>query len=284
LALSRPSVFVASSSEGLDFARAVRSELEPDADLTLWNEGFFDLGKTFIETLESVVSRFDFAVLVLTADDWTQSRAVEKFSPRDNIIFELGLFMGRLGRERTFILHQADADLKIPSDLAGVTSAVYRWPRQDGSHRSAVGAACDSIRQSIRKLGFSEARVNTQVRAVQDEQARQRADIDGILKFLLESFVTEYELVHLKSLASNAPFHFQRSVSFESELRRLLSLGLIVRRPGKGIRSLFEAGDDVHIHLEITDRGRSYVDYLNQLASTSSTGVTTDTIGLRNQR
>ena len=113
--------------------------------------------------------------------------------------------------------------------------------------------------------GFSEARVTTQVRAVQDEQARQRADIDGILRFLLQSFATEYELTHLRNLESREPFLFNRSDAFEAELRRLLSLGLIARRPGRGIRTLFAADDDVHKHLEITERGRSYLAYSRQM-------------------
>jgi hypothetical protein len=121
------------------------------------------------------------------------------------------------------------------------------------------------MREMIRSLGFSEARVSTQVRAVQDEQARQRADIDGILRFLLQSFATEYELSHLKKLESSEPFLFRKSGPFEAELRRLLSLGLIARRPGRGIRSLFATRDDVHNHLVITERGRSYLEYSRQM-------------------
>jgi hypothetical protein len=266
--MARVAVFIGSSLEGLEFARAVRSLLAQDAEVTLWNEGFFPVGNTFIDSLVNALPRFDFAAVVLTADDLTKSRDLTTLSPRDNALFELGLFMGRLGRERTFVVRPRNDDLKIPSDLAGLTTAPYDWPRGDGNHQAAVGPACDSIREMIRSLGFSEARMTTQVRAVQDEQARQRADIDGILKFLLESFVTEYELKHLKHLASGAPFLFTRADPFEAELRRLLSLGLIRRRPGRGIRSLFEAGDDVRNHLEITERGTAYVAYLHQVART----------------
>jgi hypothetical protein len=177
--------------------------------------------------------------------------------------------MGHLGRERTFVVRPRGDSMKIPSDLAGLTTASYDWPRADGNHRAAVGPACDSIREMIRSLGFSESRVGAQVRAVQDEQARQRTDIDGILRFLLQSFATEYELTHLQKLASPEPFFFNRSDSFEKELRRLLSLGLIARRPGRGVRSLFNAGDDVHNHLEITERGRSYLAYSRQMQSTA---------------
>jgi hypothetical protein len=152
-ARTRLSVFVGSSSEGLEFARAVRASLDADAEVTLWDEGVFELGQTFVESLIRALSRFDFAVVVLTPDDLVHSRSTDVFGPRDNVIFELGLFMGRLGRDRTFILHQRDPGLRIPSDLSGVTTAQYNWPRADGSHRSAVAAACDRIRNQIRSLG-----------------------------------------------------------------------------------------------------------------------------------
>ena len=164
----KPALFIGSSSEGLDFARAIRSLLAPDAEVTLWNEGFFLVGNTFIESLVNGLSRFDFATVVLTPDDLVASRDLTSFSPRDNALFELGLFMGRLGRERTFVVRPHGDGVKIPSDLAGLTTAPYDWPRGDRNHKAAVGPACDSIREMIRSLGFSEARVSTQVRAVQD--------------------------------------------------------------------------------------------------------------------
>ena len=43
------------------------------------------------------LDRFDFAILVLTADDLVASRDVLSTAPRDNVLFELGLFMGGLG-------------------------------------------------------------------------------------------------------------------------------------------------------------------------------------------
>ena len=225
----------------------------------------FGLGSTFIDSLMNALPRFDFAVLVLTGDDLLTSREVTTLSARDNVLFELGLFMGRLGRERTFVIQPRGDQIKVPSDLAGLTTATYDWPRADKNHQAAVGPACDSIRDMIRRLGFLETRTSKQIRAVQDEQARQGADLQTILRFLLETFVSEYELVHLKKLGSGEPFPFKKSDTFEKELRRLLSLGLIGRRPNKGIRSLFAAGDDVRNHLEITDRGKGYLTHLSDL-------------------
>jgi len=170
--MSKPSLFVGSSTEGLPFARAIRTRLVHDAEVTLWYEGFFKPGSTFIETLVNSLPRFDFAVLVLTPDDWVRSRDDESLSPRDNVVFELGLFMGRLGRLRTFMVHQAEEQTKIPSDLAGVTTAQYWWPRDDMNHEAAVGAACDSIRGIVHDLGVSDEKASQRIQVVAGEQQR----------------------------------------------------------------------------------------------------------------
>src|SRR5262245_46662517 len=104
------------------------------------------------------------------------------------------------------------------------------------------------------------------LRQLEGKQAEQRQDLDMILKFLLDNFVSKYERIHLEKLANSSSFPFNRSDSFEAELRRLLGLGLIQRKPGKGIRSMFQANDDAHHHLEITERGRQYLTYTQQLA------------------
>lgn len=148
------------------------------SETTLWNDGVFSLGRTFIESLISAVSRFDFAALVLTPDDAMVVRHDETLGPRDNIVFELGLFMGRLGRERTFIVRPASGPLKIPSDLAGISVASFEWPRSDGSHRAALGPACDLMREVIRDLGFAPAKTDAQVRALQHEQDKQQIQVD----------------------------------------------------------------------------------------------------------
>ena len=268
--MSKPALFVGSSSEGLEFARAVRALLDEDAEATLWKEGLFDVGSTFIDSLIKALPRFDFAALILTGDDLLTSREITTLGPRDNVLFELGLFMARLGRERTFVVRARGDQIKIPSDLAGLTTATYDWPRADGNHQAAVGPACDNIRKMIHTLGFSETRTSIQIRAVQEEQVRQGADLQTILQFLLQNFISGYELIHLKKLATGEPFPFKKSDTFEKELRSLLSLGLIARRPNKGIRSLFAAGDDVRNHLEITDRGKWYLAHLAALERTGA--------------
>jgi Predicted nucleotide-binding protein containing TIR-like domain len=176
--MARPSLFIGSSTEGLEFARAVRTSLSDFAETALWNDGVFTLGRTFIESLISAVARFDFAALVLTPDDRMVVRNDETLGPRDNIIFELGLFMGRLGRERTFIVRPASGLLQIPSDLAGISVATFDWPRSDGNYRAALGPACDLMREAIRDLGFAPTKTDAQVRALKREQEQQQIQVD----------------------------------------------------------------------------------------------------------
>lgn len=145
-------IFIGSSREGLDIARAAELLLALDAEVTLWNEGVFGLSYGTLESLVSKLSYFDFSILVLTPDDVTNSRGAEQNSPRDNVLLELGLFLGHLGRDRTFIVLDPDT-VKIPTDLAGVTLATYSSSREDGNLTAALSPACTVIRGHIRAQG-----------------------------------------------------------------------------------------------------------------------------------
>ena len=148
----RASVFIGSSTEGLPIAKAVQKALEPAADVTVWSQGIFEPSFGYLESLMKAVEEADFGVLVLTPDDLTESRGHLSTSPRDNLVFELGLFIGRLGRERCLFLFDTTKELKIPSDLLGIAPVTYR-PREDGNFNAAVGPACTSIEDRIRVLG-----------------------------------------------------------------------------------------------------------------------------------
>lgn len=72
---------------------------------------------------------------------------------RDNVIFELGLFMGRLGKESCFfVVPRGHENLRLPSDLIGVKPATFNPDRQDGNLQSALGAACTEISKAIKAL------------------------------------------------------------------------------------------------------------------------------------
>jgi hypothetical protein len=78
-------------------------------------------GKTIIEKYESFASKAGYAVILLTPDDLGASKAdakVPKFRARQNVIFELGFFIAKLGRNRVCALRKGDVE--IPSDYHGV--------------------------------------------------------------------------------------------------------------------------------------------------------------------
>jgi hypothetical protein len=168
----KPSVFVGSSSEALDFPRAVQYQLNPDAEVTIWNELPFKPGQYTLEALLNALERFDFAVFVFSPDDVVVSRGIQSYAPRDNVILELGLFMGRLGRARAFVLHQANANIMMLSDLSGLTTVTYEWPNRDGNPIPAVGPACTMIRGAIKDLGIFEGNFK-QLREVKEEVKEQ---------------------------------------------------------------------------------------------------------------
>lgn len=165
-------LFIGSSSEGLDVARAIQTQLCHDCEVTVWNEGGFRLGQTTLEGLVSALDRFDFAIIVLTPDDKVVSREVERLAPRDNLLFELGLFMGRLGRARTLVVCPASPTMKLPSDLAGVTVARFSEDRIDKNLVAALGPAYNEVRQIIRELGVAEVRTSQRFQAVTTEMDR----------------------------------------------------------------------------------------------------------------
>ena len=143
-----PRLFIGSSTEGLPVAEAIQLGLEQVAECTVWNQGTFGLSSTVVESIVETAADYDFAVLVLTPDDTTTKRGTKADSPRDNLIFELGLFTGTLGRARTFLVYPRDTPLHLPSDLAGVTAATYA-DRADGNLQAALGPVCTRIKRAM---------------------------------------------------------------------------------------------------------------------------------------
>jgi CRP/FNR family cyclic AMP-dependent transcriptional regulator len=124
----RPRVFFISSKESLPVAKAIRHGLKyTDADSLLWSdEDIFPPGSYPLDVLAREVDQADFGVAIAHPDDIVRSRKNQTAAPRDNVIFELGFFMSRLGRDRTFLLvPQMDAELKLPSDFKGMAPIMY---------------------------------------------------------------------------------------------------------------------------------------------------------------
>jgi|ERR1019366_7516960 predicted nucleotide-binding protein len=145
-------LFIISSSEALDVAEAIRASLEHDVFSTIWNEGVFFAGGYSLESLEKAVSESDFAVAIAQSDDIVETRGSRQPTLRDNVLFELGLFMGKLGRHRALLIHPQVTGLKLPSDLQGLT--LLRYALGDAVGLAArLEPACDQIRTIVKNLG-----------------------------------------------------------------------------------------------------------------------------------
>lgn len=142
-----PKVFIGSSSEDLPVVDEIVEGLSDLAVLEPWR-GSFTPGSTTIDDLITHSRTADAAVFVFGSTDWTESRGAGSASPRDNVVYEAGLFAGELGMDRTFIV--AARGVRLPSDLAGVTLVTYD-PDDSGSRQAQPALA--TIRRRLRELG-----------------------------------------------------------------------------------------------------------------------------------
>lgn len=151
--MDKPRIFLGSSGKQAKLLQALTRGLEDIAHCEPWTTSF-NPGTTTLERLTELAHEVDFAVFIFAKDDWTSTAAsptdAAQASPRDNVVFEAGLFGGALGMRRTFILHANGA--KLPSDLLGLTSVRY------GDASSA--AEVKVINQKLRKAIENEGRVS----------------------------------------------------------------------------------------------------------------------------
>lgn len=154
---NRPRVFIGSSSEQLDVAHALQLDLDRHCDCTVWDQNAFALSSTILDDLLLRLDQSDFGIFVFGPDDLVTIRDRQFATTRDNVVFELGLFIGRLGRERTFVvMPKHAADFRLPSDLLGVTPAEYDATRPD--IEAALGPACLRLRKQMTALGVRRDR------------------------------------------------------------------------------------------------------------------------------
>jgi predicted nucleotide-binding protein len=127
--------------------------VESVAEAVVWTQkDIFEPGKFTLESLEENARRSDFAVMVFGPDDVIFSRGKRQPSPRDNVIFELGLFMGALDRKRAFVVAPLGKKLKVPTDILGANLVVYSV----GGNKSldqGVDEACSSLKEVIKRSG-----------------------------------------------------------------------------------------------------------------------------------
>jgi Predicted nucleotide-binding protein containing TIR-like domain len=147
--LNKPRIFLGSSGKQAKLLEAITRGLKDIADVEPWTTTF-NPGRSTLDRLVELSQEVDFAAFVFAQDDWTSTDASQsgQASPRDNVVFEAGLFGGVLGMRRTFILHANDS--KLPTDLLGLTSVRY--------DPGASAAEVRTINQKLRKAIETEGR------------------------------------------------------------------------------------------------------------------------------
>lgn len=151
--MDKPRIFLGSSGKQRNLLEALTRGLDDIAQVEPWTTSF-NPGTTTLGRLLELSHEVDFAAFVFAQDDWTTNSPAAsdpaeagQASPRDNVVFEAGLFGGTLGMRRTFILHANGA--KLPSDLLGLTCVRY----------SEATSEAELINQKLRKAIESEGRI-----------------------------------------------------------------------------------------------------------------------------
>ena len=192
--MRKPRIFIASSVESSDVADAFNVNLDHQAEVTVWKHGF-SLSKNTIDSLVKMAESVDFSIFIFTPDDIVEIRNQRKHIVRDNVVFELGLFVGTLGKERCFIVKPRDTDLHFPTDLLGLTPADYNGDRSDGNLEAAVNHPCVLIKKKVANLGLLSQDLNISTKTRRKiEYNYKLGDVEHrLLTRVLESYVSSLD-------------------------------------------------------------------------------------------
>jgi len=150
---NKPKIFIGSSVESLQIAYAIQENLDRDALCNVWDQGIFELSGNALDNLLQATNNFDFAIFVFKPDDITKIRDVEYKTVRDNLIFELGLFVSKLGKKNVFFLIPRETNkLHLPTDLIGIEPGHFELPENEKDLVAALGAFCNKVRRQIKEV------------------------------------------------------------------------------------------------------------------------------------
>ena len=147
----KPVVFIGCSIESIPYAEALQVRLQHECSGQIWTDGVFTPSSNTSTAVIDAIHAADFCILIATADDLTIARETEHPVPRDNVVLELGIGLGSLGQERTFFATPSNTNMRLPSDLSGVTPA--RLDMSAETPEQTVGPVASSILPRIRTMG-----------------------------------------------------------------------------------------------------------------------------------
>ena len=149
-------LFIGSSTEGLLVADHLKARLEAELNdalsIDVWNDGkIFSLNKSTLDSLMIASRKYDYGVLIATKDDIAKVRGTEHYIPRDNVMLEMGMFLGSLGLTRAFLL--VEKFCKLPTDYSGVTVPCFEKD-VDGSLDKAIEQILKALNNTKRSFNL----------------------------------------------------------------------------------------------------------------------------------
>lgn len=199
--MRNPRVFIGSSVESLPIAEAISENLEFEAEVTIWRSGTFNLSSNALDDLIKKSKSVDFSIFIFSPDDLIVMRSREQYAVRDNVVFELGLFIGSIGKERCFIVKPRRVDLHFPSDLLGINPTDYNPNRSDNDLVSSLNYASNQIKREIKEKGNLIEISSSQV---------QKIDVNDVL-----NDITDSDLLILSTLLDSYNHDVEGCVSWE---------------------------------------------------------------------
>jgi hypothetical protein len=181
--MDKSRIFIASSGRTLTLAEKLRDDLRTDfCEATLWSEeGRRQPGATIIEMLQNVSTSYDFAVILLAKDDVMVRSTGDALKARDNCVFEAGMFMSSLGRDRCFLVNSV-AQTDLPSDLGGIISLPFAEPA-DLTDREACAKAVRivgaTVKDTVQRLGRPAAQQRIPILSLEEVLRLERLQADG---------------------------------------------------------------------------------------------------------
>jgi predicted nucleotide-binding protein len=247
--LAKPLVFVGSSTGALRAARAIQSQLQDwdVARVRVWQD-LTNIGIPILDALIRDLASYDFAVMIVTADEADHSKPKNITVParsdnnarrrsRENVLLEFGLFAGRLGRENTFLIVERDVEESLPSDLGGLIYGRFNMANDLDELKSQLGPACNDIAAIVGKSKGAISRMDKLARRV-DVQASQ-------IEIFVRYFMSASIFHHLCGIG--LLYRYDCSPGDQREYYFLRDTGLIEPRSGFGFLDFPNSGPEWNV-------------------------------------
>lgn len=246
---TKPRVFIGSSREAMDYVNAVQKALEYHAEVSPWYAGVFTPGNYTIEDLEKQLTQSDFAVFICSPDDIIDIRGKTFLITRDNTLFEMGLFWGKLKRSRVFYLipnsvpkKRDDIDIQdyhLLTDLVGINPLTYQAKAEN--YDAAVSVSCNHIIKRINELKFFK---DPEI-LLQEAQRRQN-ERDAVALFTLK--LTKELIKYDKSKIYECLTDSLRSVYAIHPSFKMDGVGVWIKKDSDGLKHIAGKAGDIDFY------------------------------------